>query len=168
MSAARKALEALEAAESTAGRWRPTVNRYATIDEAVAAYRLCLESTPDSLPTVRGVMAWDHPATVIGSDPERPELATMVAIVGNGPAGEANAASVALRHNLSAPLAAVVRAVADRPWMERDLNGVAYRCFLCGRDQEIVGVGHFDGCGAKEADAALDAFNAAALAQGFA
>lgn len=74
----------------------------------------------------------------------------------------------AIAVNLSAPLAAVVRAVADRPWMERDLNGVAYRCFLCGRDQEIVGVGHFDGCGAKEADAALDAFNAAALAQGFA
>lgn len=78
---------------------------------------------------------------------------------------DANRFSAAV--NLSAPLASVARAVADRPWMERDLNGVAYRCFLCGRDQEIVGVGHFDGCGAKEADAALDAFNAAALAQGF-
>lgn len=152
MIAAAKALEALEAAKATAGRWHPTVNRYATIDEAVAAYRLCLESTPDSLPTVRGVMAWDHPATVIGSDPERPERATMVAIVGNGSAGEANAASVALRHNLAAPLAAVVRAVVE--CVEGNVHGAA--CFVEECD-----------CVDRALKRALGAFNAAAAAQGF-
>lgn len=82
-------------------------------------------------------------------------------------AASSDASRFALSVNLAAPLAAIARAVASRPWMERDLDGVAYRCFLCGRDQELTGVGHFDGCGAKAADAALDAFNAAALAQGF-
>jgi len=57
---------------------------------------------------------------------------------------------------LMAWLIEVAAHAKQRPWMERDRSGVIYRCAVCGRDQEIVGVGHFDGCGAAALDAALD------------
>ena len=52
-------------------------------------------------------------------------------------------------------LVAVAEAALWRPWMMHDSDGKAYSCHVCGRDQEIVGVGHFDGCGMRALDDAL-------------
>ena len=54
-------------------------------------------------------------------------------------------------------IVAIAEAALRRPWMMHDSDGKAYSCHVCGRDQEIVGVGHFDGCGMRALDAALDA-----------
>lgn len=82
--------------------------------------------------------------------------------------------------NLAAPLAAVVRAAAERPWWTKSetVRGVQWvRCLGCGVDipDTLDDVPHeqrhlptSEGpCPFEESDAALDAFNAAAAEMGF-
>ena len=76
------------------------------------------------------------------------------------------ASLVYLPGNLAAPLAAVVRAVADRPWWQRYAEGHRYfaNCTACGSEMKRAGDPwtHEVGCRHAPADAALDAFAVAA------
>lgn len=158
MTAARKALEALEAAGKD-GTPRPWGVQYVHAMGIVAVAQVVF--TPDRIVTGNVVASLDPEDH--GDDDREGRAICM-----------SNANAIALSVNLSAPLAAVVRAVADRPWWLSD--GETLCCEGC-RAMRALGapVAHDDDnvegqvlpCRYAAADAALDAFNAAALAQGF-
>ena len=161
MTAARKALEALEAAGKD-GTPRPWGTQYVHAMGIVAVAQVVF--TPDRIVTGNVVASLDPEDH--GDDDREGRAICM-----------SNANAIALSVNLSAPLAAVVRAAMDRPWWRQwsDVDGetgafIAENmvCHVCGFERRDTDpVRHADSCEMADLDAALDAFNAAAAAQGF-
>ncbi len=77
------------ARKATGGRHRWAVTEKATREELIADHAENLSHSDSN--AVHSVGAMDHPGTVLGDEPERPQHLVITALTGNGPNSENNA-----------------------------------------------------------------------------